>query len=274
MIDMDGARMMTGRLLTRKISKVNALPSTQARNKLHHCTQTHVCFCFRRIVAYRAMFLGLTAVLLLGCERDPLHEAVDRGDLRAAQTLIARGASPDARNEGGQTALHRASTSMRSPKQPYVTKQVLAEIAEFLIDSGACVDAKDMTGATPLHMAAMHGNLPVVKVLLAHGAAVNSGDANGYTPLYAAVAGGQRETVACLLHAGADPRISTQIDGATPLHEAAWRTGTEEIVKLLLAFGADPNSKDQKDKTPLDYAIEEQDESLVKILSSARSPDG
>ena len=42
--------------------------------------------------------------------------------------------------------------------------------------------------------------------------------------------------------------------GCTPLHWAA-RLGNTEVIKLLLAAGADPNSKDRAEATPLHYAM-------------------
>ena len=44
------------------------------------------------------------------------------------------------------------------------------------------------------------------------------------------------------------------VRGCTPLHWAA-RLGNTEVIKLLLAAGADPNSKDHAQATPLRYAM-------------------
>ena len=60
------------------------------------------------------------------------------------------------------TLLHIASEQINEP-----------EIIDLLVKSGANVNAQDAEGFTPLHMAAIHGNLKIVKKLVNHEADVN-----------------------------------------------------------------------------------------------------
>ena len=62
----------------------------------------------------------------------------------------------------GVTVLHIASKKNKEP-----------EIIDLLVKSGANVNAQDAEGFTPLHMAAIHGNLKVVKKLVDLEADVN-----------------------------------------------------------------------------------------------------
>ncbi|KAI0276990.1 ankyrin repeat protein, partial [Russula aff. rugulosa BPL654] len=90
-------------------------------------------------------------------------------------------------------------------------------------------------GSTPLHSAAYSGDLEMVQVLLEFGVDVNAQNSNRDTPLDYASASGQRNDarVARLLIAhGADPN-SRDLWGSTLLHRAS-RFGRIEIVRLLI----------------------------------------
>lgn len=63
---------------------------------------------------------------------------------------------------------------------------------------------------------------------------------DGYTGLLAAAAGGDVTALAIELDDGADPDMRDAY-GRTPLHVAAF-TGRHEIMRLLVAAGADPNA--------------------------------
>lgn len=63
--------------------------------------------------------------------------------------------------------------------------------------------AKDAKGETPLHHAARHGDVEVIKVLLAHGADPNAKTPVGATPLHVARAFGEEKAAKVLVEAGA-----------------------------------------------------------------------
>lgn len=139
----------------------------------------------------------------------------------------------------------------------------------------------------PLHAAAFSGNGEAVRRLIAAGADVNEAldlDINGRqdvagSPLHAALrncasdtpafANGDRhlEVVRVLLNAGADVRSCRKWEG-TPLHDAA-RLGLIHIAELLIAAGADVNSKeDAKRRTPLLVAAANGRTKMVDYLLS------
>ena len=137
-------------------------------------------------------------------------------------------------------------------------------------------------GADPadaIHAAALHGSFAAVDALLEHGAPmdlpiaamlgrVEAGrrllpSATGeqrHLALVMAAQVGQIETVRLLLEAGEDPNRYNPLRGhshTTPLHQAAL-IGNRELVDLLLAFGASPDTKDLMwNGTPADWARHE-----------------
>lgn len=108
--------------------------------------------------------------------------------------------------------------------------------ARSLIHSGVDVDGRDVgdDGAPsnrPLAVAAEHGHLDVVELLLASGATPDWCCCACTTALHYAVRGGHAKIVARLLHAGADPRRRRE-GKETPL-ELARQSGNPEIVRIL-----------------------------------------
>ena len=68
-------------------------------------------------------------------------------------------------------------------------------------DAGMAVGLKE-TNATPIMLAAQHGKMDMIKLLLAKGANINCVMTNGITPLFLAVQGPNLETAHVFLDAG------------------------------------------------------------------------
>jgi ankyrin repeat protein len=98
------------------------------------------------------------------------------------------------------------------------------EQVEQLLAEGHGLDVFDEAGNTPLRYAALAGNLPMLRLLLAAGADVNAHHVAsiGDTPLRAIASHCTYEVAQLLVEAGADPTIPGFM-GITALHRAQER---------------------------------------------------
>ena len=70
-----------------------------------------------------------------------------------------------------------------------------------------------------------------------------------------------------LLNHGADPSVTDRSTGATPLHDAA-RAGFLDTVQLLVLFRADPETRDGRNRRPVDLARDNGHMDVVRFLES------
>ncbi|CAB0043902.1 unnamed protein product [Trichogramma brassicae] len=113
------------------------------------------------------------------------------------------------------------------------------------------------TGDTPLHLAASHQKEGVVELLLKNGADPNLTNAKGLTSLHV-ICRAERDNcnfAKMLLDLGRSVCKPVQVDardkfGNTALHLAAMKKNTK-VVRLLLAYGANPNLADSQGFTLL-----------------------
>ena len=131
---------------------------------------------------------------------------------------------------------------------------------------------KTTGGFTPLLFAAQQGDVESARILLAHGADVNEATPEEGSALVIASASGHEKLALFLLENGANPNAKDGF-GIRPLHYAlhdgmlaisgytprptdrlGWlRPNMPELVKALLAHGADPNARIEFDFPPYDY---------------------
>jgi len=128
-----------------------------------------------------------------------------------------------------------------------------SQCAMMLLEKGANVNGLNSEdGTSPLMTAAMMGNVELVKLLLEKGAdtELKAEDGSEATALAFAALRGYDDVVKALLEAQASPSWVDPRDGETLLFSVA-QTGNAEIVKKLIAAGADPNEECQDGHTPL-----------------------
>ncbi|CAG8609688.1 5261_t:CDS:2, partial [Funneliformis mosseae] len=114
----------------------------------------------------------------------------------------------------------------------------------------------------PIDIAAVSGNIDIVKILLSRMEASNIASSSFCLSL-------QNDVMLTLelAHAGANVN-QMDIRGSTALHRAA-RSGHIEMVVVLLQLGADVNAKDENDWAPLHEAISQNHLNVCPILVAA-----
>ncbi|MGB2795946.1 MAG: ankyrin repeat domain-containing protein, partial [Phycisphaerae bacterium] len=120
-------------------------------------------------------------------------------------------------------------------------------------------------GYGALHSAISAGRKDMVRFLLACGVDVNAPDRHDQTALSRAVTNSNKP--AAVLLCDADARIDARrgYDGSTPLMQAAGQ-GDEEMVRLLLARGAEVNAVDKQGQTALHRAVRHCDYMYGRVL--------
>jgi ankyrin repeat protein len=142
-----------------------------------------------------------------------------------------------------------------------------------LIQEQADVNGLASDGSTALLWAAYHSDAAMTKDLLAAQATVDIANRYGVTPLLQASRNGNFEIIQALLNAGADP-TRWHAEGETPLM-AASRTGNAEAVRLLISRGAFVNAVDPyQEQSALMWASAQGHLDVVKaLLASGADPN-
>jgi len=115
-------------------------------------------------------------------------------------------------------------------------------------------------------------NVNAIRKLLNNGANVNQNIGNGRSPLIQASSNGNLELVKLLLAKGADVNKANDKNGETPLYQAS-KWGHANVVKVLMAKGADVNKATKKGFTPLIAASMEGHMEVVTLLLAAPGID-
>jgi ankyrin repeat protein len=220
----------------------------------------------------------------------PLIWAAAEDHVDAVRKLLALGASPDVRSAPQTFEKRRLSQNLLSLGEwsPlfYTARENALASGKALIEGGANLNLADPDGATPLVIAIINAHYEFAAMLIEAGADPNVVDTSGMGALYAAVdmhrlaIGHGRpnpkpvglltaaDVVRLLLEHGANPNAAlgkpiiqrqhtfgdfTLAEGATPLLRAA-KSGDVELVKALVAAGADPKHTMPDGATSLMYA--------------------
>ena len=172
----------------------------------------------------------------------PLFHVVWEGYQAGTRILIDAGADVNAEDGDGWTPLY------------WAIKFVHPDVARQFIGTGVKIPA--------LHNAILEGNLARVKQFIESGTDVDTRDKVGCTPAYWALSVGQKEIAEYLLDQGADIKVK---QGRTLLHQAS-KAGFVEIVKSLIAKGADVDARSDRGDTPLKIAALAGHKEIVKLL--------
>lgn len=190
-----------------------------------------------------------------GNGKTPLMAAAKNGDRARVDALIKQGTDVNGANDNGGTSIMYAALS----GDP--------ETVSLLLRGDADVNAAAKNGWTALMIAAVKGHVSVAETLLAYGADPNKADIYSWTPLMRAVSEDRRRIVQVLLE---HERINVNQpgeNGVTALHLAVLN-GDPDIVKLLLAHGADPGIEDHSGRTALDFAKQNNNLELERMITT------
>ena len=209
---------------------------------------------------------ALWALLFLCCYLDvaaagSLIDLATAGDIAGVRAEIQAGASVDAVDGDGNSALHWASWEGH------------AEVVKELLNAGAAVDKTDgpMDGNTALMKASWNGHSTghedIIRALLDAGAEVMKKNVYGSTSLHNAAMGGHNKIAKILIDVGKADVNARDQGGVTPLHKAAYK-GYNKVIETLLAAGANVNVKRDDGITPIILAESFHFGSTVELLKS------
>ena len=206
---------------------------------------------------------GLLASLALcnkAAAQDGLIAAAERGETLVVRRLLAEGVPVNTRDGRGRTALLAA------------TQRNHVDVARLLINEGADVNAKDLIQDTPFLVAGAEGRVELLRLMLAADADLKSTNRFGGTALIPACHRGHVEAVRLLLATAIDKDHVNHL-GWTALMEAVvlgdGGPSHTDVVRLLVAAGANPNIPDRDGLTPLAHARQRGYAAMVSILESA-----
>uniref|UniRef100_A0A671RV48 Ankyrin-3-like n=1 Tax=Sinocyclocheilus anshuiensis TaxID=1608454 RepID=A0A671RV48_9TELE len=256
----------------------------------------------------------------------PLHCGARSGHEQVVEMLLDRGAPILSKTKNGLSPLHMATQGdhlncvqlllhhnvpVDDVTNDYLTALHVAahcghyKVAQVLVDKKANPNAKALNGFTPLHIACKKNRIKVMELLLKHGASIQAVtevreqdfffseyllyicracftmhfDLNslitlngrnfayvfrGETALHMAARAGQANVVKFLVANGADVDAKAK-DDQTPLHISS-RLGKPDIVQQLLQHGASPDATTTSGYTPLHLAARDGHRDMASIL--------
>jgi ankyrin repeat protein len=215
--------------------------------------------------------------------KTPLQYAASNGSTAIMDLLLAKGADPNVADNENNTPLLLLLSSI-----PFDNDEKRLEIIKYaikLIRQGVKVDTQNNEGITLLQEAAALGYPELLEELLIRGAPVNLKSKTGWTALHSAVSSGDVRSVGMLLKYNAEINVLGTLPNMirlphfshpaqTPLHIAISQGYNDivrynEIVRMLIASGADVNAFDGEKRTPLDVAVNVNNLEAETILSNS-----
>ncbi|XP_014247327.1 ankycorbin [Cimex lectularius] len=223
--------------------------------------------------------------------RQPILWAASAGSSEAILVLVNAGASVEAADKDGLTALHCAGSRGHTDCVETLISLCNAEVdvidnngcsalfyavtlghadaTQSLLNHGANTNRQDRKGRTTVHCGAAKGQIETLKVVGNWGGNLWQRTVRGDYPLHDAVASGRIALVQWLLNDRPDAVNAPNNDGRCPLHVASIHNNIE-MCKALLDSGSLVNPVMRTSKgalaTPLDTALHKGHRGCAKYL--------
>ena len=144
------------------------------------------------------------------------------------------------------------------------------EIVKILLEKKADINATDSNeGETPLMRACLNKHIDIIELLLNHNANINIKDNNGWNALMIACAKGHEKIAQTLINSHAEVNAQN-LKGYTALMLACAK-GHEKIVQTLINSHAEVNARNSKGYTALMIACEKGHEKTVQTLINSHA---
>ena len=189
--------------------------------------------------------------------RTALSWAAQRGDSKAVEQLLDRGANPNKPDVSNKTPLHWSINANSS------------ECMRLLLLNDAHVDAKSYHGRTALsHVASKKENPSFLETLVGFKADIETEDDEGWRPLHWAAHKDCPVTLSQLLDKGADIH-ATDMRNRTALHLSVLRNCHKAITVLIEKDACGKSGKSELGHTVLHIAARYGDIETLTLLESA-----
>ena len=277
--------VMRGHLAVVDILLAKGGPSMLLAKDILNCTPVHLAAVQNQVT----LILRLVQSLLEDTEgRTPLHEVARRRCMQDFMGFLHLGWDNAATVEDDCSGKPLSELSpvwsivgaVVDLKRPGLSKlqQVLGwhplhvaamsgniELIKRLVQQFDCdLRVKSMNSWTPLHYAAAYNQVSAIEALCSLGCEVAVQDAVGSTPMHVAAGEGHLEAVQALVKLGCSPQV-TDRDGCTPLYcAAAWNR--IEAVKLLEKLHCPSSLRSLEGRTPIHVAAEQGWVDLLDVL--------
>jgi uncharacterized protein len=222
---------------------------------------------FRRVIATGmsclALVLGTHSIArqtLANESGDRLLRAASGGDSAEAQRLVAAGAPVEHRDRQGRTALLLAVAGNH------------VEVANVLLGAGASPNAQAANQDTPWLLAGASGRTEILAAMIPAGPDFSIRNRYGGNALIPACERAHVETVKLLLTTKIDVNLVNNLGWTCLLEIVLLGDGGrrhQEVARLVLAAGADPNIADKDGVSPLTHARRRGQTTVASLIEAA-----